>query len=508
MFFEDLLRLRTVCYICEIPYKLILSILKRFFKDTLIYGFAAVLPKAINVLLVKLHTSTLTTSEYSINTSFYVWAAYFNIVLTYGMETAFFRFFNAEKNKEKVVATSFISIFISTLLALLVLLFFRQELSSILGFSNTTYLSLLIWIAILDTLVVIPFAYLRVTGASLKYTLFRVLNISIYAFFNLLFLWFLPQLENIPELLKSAYNPLFKEQSIFMANLIASAITFICVIPILLKFKFDFDKQVFKKMLKYSWPIMVAGLAYTTNENLDKLLLESWLGKSVMGAYAGAYKISVIMSLFILAFRLGAEPFFFNQAATKNAPKTYALILKWFVIVGAFFVLVIVCFLEYIAHLFLGNEAYFKALSIVPIILIANLFLGIYNNLSIWYKLTDKTHYGMYISIFGALVTVVLLYIFIPSNGFIGAAWATLGAYFSMTVISYLLGQKIYPVPYDLKRIGWYLFASCGFSSLSFLKFQGNFTYNILLISIFLLFTYVLERKELNRFISKQKQPN
>jgi O-antigen/teichoic acid export membrane protein len=483
MFFEDLFILRTVCYICEVPYKLILSILKRFFKDTLIYGFAAVLPKAINVLLVKLHTSTLTTSEYSVNTSFYVWAAYFNIVLTYGMETAFFRFFNAEKNKEKVVATSFISVFISTLLALLVLLFFRQELASILGFSNTTYLSLLIWIAILDTLVVIPFAYLRVTGASLKYTLFRVLNISIYAFFNLLFLWFLPQSENIPELLKSIYNPLFKV-------------------------KFDFDKQVFKKMLKYSWPIMVAGLAYTTNENLDKLLLESWLGKSVMGAYAGAYKISVIMSLFILAFRLGAEPFFFNQSTTKNAPKTYALILKWFVIVGAFFVLVIVCFLEYIAHLFLGNEAYFKALSIVPIILIANLFLGIYNNLSIWYKLTDKTHYGMYISIFGALVTVVLLYIFIPSNGFIGAAWATLGAYSSMTVISYLLGQKIYPVPYDLKRIGWYLFASCGFSSLSFLKFQGNFTYNILLISIFLLLTYVLERKELNRFISKQKQPN
>jgi O-antigen/teichoic acid export membrane protein len=508
MFFQDLFRLGTVCYICEAPYKLILSILKRFFKDTLIYGFAAVLPKAINVLLVKLHTSTLTTSEYSVNTSFYVWAAYFNIVLTYGMETAFFRFFNTEKNKERVVATSFVSIFASTLVALLVLLFFRQELTIILGFSDPIYLSLLIWIAILDTLVVIPFAYLRVTGASLKYTLFRVLNISIYAFFNLLFLWFLPQLENTPDLLKSVYNPLLKEQSIFVANVIASAITFVCVIPILLKFKFAFDKAVFKKMFAYSWPIMVAGLAYTTNENLDKLLLESWLGKSVMGAYAGAYKISVIMSLFILAFRLGAEPFFFNQADTKNAPKTYALILKWFVIVGAFFVLIIVCFLEQIAHLFLGNEAYFEALSIVPIILVANLFLGIYNNLSIWYKLTDKTHYGMYISIFGALVTVSLLYAFIPSKGYIGAAWATLGAYVSMSVISYLIGQQKYPVPYDLNSIGLYLLASCGFSSLSFLKFQGNFTANILLILFFILLICVLEKKELNRYITKQKQPN
>lgn len=508
MFFEDLFRLRTVCYICETPYKLILSILKRFFKDTLVYGFAAVLPKAINVLLVKLHTSTLSTIEYSVNTSFYVWAAYFNIVLTYGMETAFFRFFNTEKKKEKVVSTSFISVFVSTVFALIVLLSFREELSNILGFSNPIYFSLLIWIAILDTLVVIPFAYLRVTGASIKYTLFRILNISIYAFFNLLFLWYLPQKESVPDILKSIYNPLLKEQSIFVANVIASATTIVCVIPVLWKFNFVFDKQLFKKMLKYSWPIMVAGLAYTTNENLDKLLLENWLGKSVMGAYAGAYKISVIMSLFILAFRLGAEPFFFNHAATKNAPKTYALILKWFVIIGAFFVLIIVSFLEYIAHLFLGNEAYFKALSIVPIVLIANLFLGIYNNLSVWYKLTDKTYYGMYISIFGAGVTVLLLCVLIPSVGFVGAAWATFGAYFSMTLVSYLLGQKKYPVPYNMKKIGFYLFLSCGLSCLSFLNFQGKFTYNILLISIFLLCTYLLERKELNRFVFQQKEPN
>lgn len=479
-----------------------MSTFKRFFRDTLIYGIAAVLPKAINVLLVRLHTSSLTPSEYSVNTSFYVWAAYFNIVLTYGMETAFFRFFNSEKSKGKVVSTAFISILTTSFFALILLLQFRNSISSKLGFSNPDYFTLLIWISILDTLVVIPFAYLRVSGLSKKYTLYRLLNISIYTLLNLFFLWYLPKNINFKFMLSSiSYDPNYKEGYIFISNLIASGLTFICIIPLILKFKISFDSRILKKMLGYSWPILVAGLAYTTNENLDKLILEDWLGKDIMGAYAGSYKIGVIMSLFIMAFRLGAEPFFFNQAAKENARTTYAIILKWFVIIGALFVLFIVGYLDFIAALFIANTAYYKALSIVPIILIANLFLGIYNNLSIWYKLTDKTRYGMYISVLGAIITVAMLYLLIPKIGFMGAAWATLTAYGSMLVLSYVLGQKHYPVPYDIKRIGIYLISSIGMSSLSIIYFKGEFIVNTVFLALFLVLIYTLERKDIQRML-------
>jgi O-antigen/teichoic acid export membrane protein len=482
-----------------------LSTFKRFFRDTIIYGIAAVLPKAINVVLVRLHTSKLSPSEYSVNTSFYVWAAYFNIVLTYGMETTFFRFFNSEKEKGKVISTAFLSILTTSIAALSLLLFFKETISNALGFSNSIYFSLLIWISILDTLVVIPFAYLRVSGFSKKYTLFRLLNITIYTIFNLYFLWFLPKTSTTKlDFLTINYNSNFKEGYIFIANLIASSITFICVLPLILKFKISFDKKILQNMLRYSWPILIAGLAYTTNENLDKLILEDWLGKETMGSYAGAYKLGVVMSLFIMAFRLGAEPFFFNQAHKKNAPETYAIILKWFVIVGALFVLFIVSYVDFIASVFLGNKAFYNAISIVPIILIANLLLGIYNNLSIWYKLTDKTRYGMYISIFGALITIAMLYTLIPIIGFIGAAWATVGAYLSMVIVSYILGQKHYPVPYDAKRICIYLITTTFLSAISFLCFKGVFFINTLLIIMFGVLIYLLEKKEL-KIIMKTK---
>jgi O-antigen/teichoic acid export membrane protein len=474
---------------------------KSFVKNTLIYGFAAALPKAVNVLLVRLHTETLSTSEYSVNTSFYVWAAYFNVVLTYGMETAFFRFFSTEKEKGKVLSTAFISLFLSTLSVLAVLLTFKNTLSELLGFSKPIYFSLLVWISILETLVVIPFAYLRVLGQSKKYTLFRILNISVYAFFNLLFLWAMPLLCDgnfaIAPFVNRFFDPAFKEGYIFIANLIASALTFVCVLPELRKFHFYFDPKILKKMLSYGVPILIAGLAYTTNENLDKLLLEKWLGKDVMGAYAGAYKIGVFMSLFVMAFRLGAEPFFFNKSAEKDAPKTYALVLKWFVIVGSFFGFLTVGSLDWIAQILLGNKAYHQALPIVPIILMANLFLGIYNNLSVWYKVTDKTRYGMYISLWGAGITLLLLGCLVPRIGFMGAAWATLAAYGSMCLLSYLLGKKHYAVPYDLKNMIFYLLVSTVLGGLSFLKFRANFAATVLLALAFISIVLIKEKSTL-----------
>lgn len=205
-------------------------------------------------------------------------------------------------------------------------------------------------------------------------------------------------------------------------------------------------------MWKYGWPIMVAGIAFVVNENLDKILIKDMVSDEVMGAYAGCYKLAVFMTIFVQAFKMGAEPFFFNHAEKKNARETYAVILKYFVICGSLMLLILVSFIDIFKELLIKDSEYWMAISIVPIILLANLFLGIYHNLAVWYKLTDRTRAGMYISIFGALITIAINILLIPVIGFIAAAWATLLAYGGMMVVSYFFGRKYYPVPYNVKK--------------------------------------------------------
>ncbi|WP_196895430.1 oligosaccharide flippase family protein [Aureivirga marina] len=484
-----------------------MSTLKRFLKNTVIYGIAAVLPKAINVALVKLHTSNLSNEQFSNNTHFYVWIAYLNVLLAYGMETTFFRYFNKEKEKRKVVSTSFLSIFSTSIIALLALLLFKTEIANFIGFSKPIYFELLVWISILDALVVIPFAYLRVTNRPIRYTLIRILNITVFAFFNLLFLWYIPLALKkgyfLPEFVSSNFNFHFKEGYIFIANLIASVVTFFVLLPVIFKFKITFDKRIIKDMLGYSWPILIAGLAYITNENLDKLVIKDVMGDYEMGAYAAAYKIGVIMSLFIYAFKLGAEPFFFNYASKDNAKEAYAIIMKWFTIAGSLLMLFVMLYIDIIAPLLLGSSSFFELLHIVPIILVALLLFGIYNNLSIWYKLTDKTKYGMYFSVFGALITVAFLYLLVPKIGSIGAAWATLAAYGSMTVISYIFSRKHYLIPYNIKDIFFYLI----FSVILFLIYDYYISDNLWIATAFFLFYLIVlflkEKKELQKILKR-----
>ena len=478
-----------------------MSALKRFFKDTIIYGVAAVLPRAINIFLVKLHTSTLNAEKYAINTDYYVYAAYLNALLTYGMETAFFRFFSKEKEKGIIVSTSFLSLLFTTLIFLVLTLIYSIEIAAFFGFSNPLFFKLLIWTITLDTLVVIPYAYLRVTNRPIRFTIFKILNISIFAFFNIFFLWFIPYaIEHqivIPNFIMNYYNSSPQVMHIFVSGTIASGITFLVLLPIIFKFKMNFDSGILKKMLSYSLPIMVGSLAFVTNENLDKLLLGNLIGKQEMGIYAACYKLGVFMTLYIMAFRLGAEPFFFNQANKSNAKETYSKILTWFTIFGALFMLIVVVFIDLFAQILLGKSEYFQALQIVPIILLANLFLGIYNNLSIWYKLTDKTRFGMYFSVIGAIITIGFNLIMIPKIGFIASAWATLAAYGTMVLISYFIGKRHYPVNYNLKKIGIYLSSSIVLCSISFLEFRGNLLISILLILCFSLIVFLNERKEL-----------
>ncbi|UMB59610.1 polysaccharide biosynthesis C-terminal domain-containing protein [Lutibacter sp. A80] len=478
-----------------------MSALKQFFKDTIIYGIAAVLPRAINIILVKLHTSKLSAEKYAVNTDYYVYAAYFNALLTYGMETAFFRFFSKEKDKGKVVSTSFLSLATTTFLFLVAMLIFSTEISTFFGFKDPLFFKLLIWTTVLDTMVVIPYAYLRVTNRPIRFTLYKVLNILIFAFFNLFFLWFVPYAiqKNItlPTWIILSYQNNPTVIFIFIAGTIASATTFLLLLPTLFKFKFQFDFELLKKMLRYAFPILIAGLAYVTNENLDKLLLGDMIGEQQMGIYAACYKLGVFMTLFIMAFRLGAEPFFFNHSEEKNATQTYAKILNWFIIAGAFFMIFIVGFIDIFASILLGSDEYFEALIIVPIILLANLLLGVYHNLAIWYKLTDKTRFGMYFSIIGAIITIVLNVIMIPKIGFMASAWATLTAYGIMMLLSYFIGKKHYPVPYNIKKILGYLFSATLISYISFNHFRENYFVSVGLVLIFGLLIYFNEKKEI-----------
>ena len=450
----------------------------------------------MNLILVRLHTDKLATTSYSDNTTFYIYAAFFNVLLTYGMETAFFRFFSKNKEKDKVFSTALISLTVSTLGFLLLVAIFNKQLAALVNL-NQTYFNLLIGVLVLDALVVAPFAYLRATGRPIKFTAIKLSNVVVFVLLNYFFLWAIPKFGiDFP-----GYDSSDLVQYIFVANLIASISTLLLLSPYFFRTKLQFSKDIFKQMLKYGWPVMVAGLAYVINENFDKWLLPDMLGKSINGAYSGCYKIAVFMTIFIQAFRLGAEPFFFNHAKELNAKETYASIMKYFVILGSLMLVVTVTFINLFKVLLVRDEAYWIAIDIVPIVLLANLFLGIYFNLAIWYKLTDKTRFGMYISIIGAIITIAFNYIMIPKIGFMASAWATLVAYGSMMLISYQIGKRHYFVPYDVARIGSYLGLATIISALSYYRFNENYYVSTMLVLVFLGIIFLFEKNEIKKLI-------
>ncbi len=476
-----------------------MSTLKTFFKDTIIYGLATVLPRLMNFILVPLHTDTLDTSSYSDNTYFYVYAAFFNVLLAYGMETAFFRFFSKSEQKNNVFTTTLISLTVTSVIILGLVLVFNEQLADIVNLRQD-YFNYLVAVLVLDALVIAPFAFLRATGKSIKFTVIKLSNIFIYVSLNFFFLWAIPKFG----ISISGYDNNDLVKYIFISNLAASAVTFLLLCPYFFKHKLVFDKALFKQMLSYSWPILIAGLAYVINENFDKWIIPDILGKDINGAYAGCYKLAVFMTIFIQAFRLGAEPFFFNYAKQRNAKEVYALIMKYFVICGCVMLLIIIGFIDVLKGLIVRDDAYWIALDIVPIVLLANLFLGIYFNLAIWYKLTDKTRFGMYISVIGAVLTIALNVVFLEQYGFMAAAWTTLLAYSVMMLISYVLGQKHYKVPYNLWRILLYIILAVILAALLYINLRGSYYLSITIVLTFVVFVLVLEKKEIKLLLNKK----
>ena len=487
-----------------------MGLYKSLFKQTAIYGLATVLPRMLSFLLVRLYTGILPTAEYGEVSIVLSWMVFFNGILSYGMETAFFRFYSAETDKENVIATSTISIFWSSILFLFGALIFRNTLASW-AHVDVQYITFTIWILVLDALVIIPFSKLRANKRPMMYAIIKIGNVVVNLALNLYFLLVLPKIyaDSPDSFLGNMYIDNFEIGYIFVSNLLASLLTFVVLSPNYVSLKRNFDVVLWKKMMRYGLPILIAGIAFAVNEHFDKILLGYWLpdniAKSEVGAYSACYKLGLFMVLFATAIRLGIEPFFFSHSSNENAPQTYAMITKYFVIFGSLILLGVIVFADILKLLLLDNESYWEAMKVVPLIILANFFLGIYNNLSVWYKLTDKTIIGAYISIVGALLTLLLNYVLIPTFSYYGSAIATISAYGSMMLISYILGKKHYPIPYDMEKIGSYLGISILFSVISFYGFRENYFVGIPLLLAFLYFIYHNEKTTILNIIKRKK---
>lgn len=443
--------------------------IRQLFKHTAIYGLATVMPRLLNLVLTPLHTSarTLSQAQYGLYQGLFAYMILGNVLLTYGMETAFFRFMNREEDPKRVAATCLTSLVVTTLVFLGVGLLLSQSIAVWLSYP-AIYIRYAIWILALDTLVAIPFAWYRYSGQSLHYAFIKIGNVTVNLGLNLLFLLYFPFLES-----KGYRLPLMelvsdKTQYIFLANLIASLLTFIYMLPLYKRIRFLWDVALWKRLFQYAFPVLIAGIAFSINEAFDRVFIRMLYPASqadaVVGLYAGCYKMGVFMTLFITAYKLGVEPFFFSNAADKNAPQTYAKVTEYFSIFAGGILLFVCVYIDLFKWLLIPNRAYWEGLKIVPFVLMANLCLGLYHSLSVWYKVTDRTHWGAIISLIGGGITIVANLSLIPLWGYMGAAVATFLAYGGMMLLSLWIGQRKYPIPYPWQRIGSFLLLSAGLS--------------------------------------------
>ena len=456
------------------------------------------MPRVITFLLNPLYIHYIDKEAFSVFSSLYSWIALVNVMLTFGFETSFFRFSTEKENEKKSFDTSFWFIFGLAAVFLISILIFSAPLSVILDYAkNPEFLRWFAMIAFLDAICVIPFAWLRFHNMPIKYSVIRVASILVQTISVIALFIFVPT---------STSEKIGLDGQVsypFISNLLGSLATFVLLLPIILKVKFRFSKELFSRMIKYSWPIMIAGLAFQVNENYDKITQYYNISKADAGAYGGCYKLAVLMTLFVTAYRMGIEPYFFKQMNNENAKNNYAKVTEYFSFFASIVAMGIIANISWLKVIFITDHSYWTAMDIVPIIVIANLCFGIYYNLSTWYKVTDRTHFGTLISWFGAGLTIVLHFLFLKKYGFMVSAWVTFIAYFLMMVLSYFLGQKYYPIPYRIKKISFFLVLLMVFSFIS-VKY---FNYNVWLSNIlFLIYSGILLYSEKEFILSKIKK--
>ncbi len=488
-----------------------MSALKSLFKQTFIYGIATVLPRMLSFLLVPLYTSENvlgSPAEYGTLSLIFSYFILFNVILAYGMETAFFRFYAKEQDRDRVLGTAIISLLVSSILFFVMALLLAEQIASITAI-DVEYIRLVVWILFFDALAIIPFAWLRAKTKAAVYAAIKLCNVAINLGLNLFFLLALPKMSQTSGFFEGTYIVNFEISYILWANIIASGVTLLMLLPLYFKLKWRFDRHLWKRMISYAYPILIAGVAFSINETFDRVLLKALLPAEVadtqIGMYSACYKLALFMTLFATAFRLGVEPFFFSHATSAHPQNNYARILELFVAAGSSILLIVVVFADLLKVVVIRSEAYWEAMWIVPIILLANFFLGIYHNLSVWYKITDRTHFGAVISIIGAILTLIINVLFIPSFGFKASAIATLSAYAIMAGLSYALGRRYYPIPYNMGKITGYLALSTIFAVSSFYYFRDNYYFGITAIVVFLTAIYKFEKPSISAILKSKR---
>jgi O-antigen/teichoic acid export membrane protein len=423
------------------------------------------------------------------------------VILTYGMETTYFRFAGKKAPAEEVYGTAIVSLLTTSLLFILAVSLFLKPVSGFLGYGeHPEYIRMFTWIVAIDAFSAIPFAWLRGNNRPVRFSVLKIINVIVTLVTAWFFLKAAPSLaEKGSTWILKIYDPDFEVGYVFVANLAGSAVTLICLLPFMMKIRPVFDRKLLGKMLAYSWPLLVGGMAGSLNEVLDKILLRRLIGGAeglaTVGLYCAGFKVGVLMPLFIQMYRFAAEPFFFEKAGSKDAKETYAVTMKYFVITALILFLGINLYIE--ALQIIIGPVFRESLIVVPIISMGYLLLGIFINQSIWYKVHDKTIYGAWITIIGAAVTVTVNLVFVPDYGYIAAAWAHVACYLSMVLVSYFVGQKLYPVKYETGKILLYIALAVGLLIVSGLLEGENKIVNIVVDTVLLMiFFAVAEIKE------------
>ena len=437
------------------------------FKETAIYGLSSILGRFLNWCLVPMYTYVLASaSEYGIVTNLYAWTALLLVILTYGMETGFFRFVNNENEETKaktVYGTTLFSVFSTSCLFILLGCLFSQNIADFMGYSShSEYIWMMVVVVAIDAFTAIPFAYLRYKQKAIKFATIKLLMIFINIALNLFFLIGCPKIwQTNSEWISWFYSPNYGVGYVLIANLISTSAVLFMLLPDIFEAKFSPDFSLLKRMLRYSLPLLVLGIAGIMNQTVDKIIFPYLFpgeeGMRQLGIYGACFKVAMVMMMFTQAFRFAYEPFLFAQHKDKNSREAYADAMKFFVIFSLLIFLAMFFYLDLLKFLIAPN--YWEGLKIVPIILISYLFQGVFFNLSLWYKLIDKTYFGACFSLLGVLITLTINVIFVPKFGYLGSAWASFVCYFVLMIVSYLFGQKYFPINYKLKDLAIYVFA-------------------------------------------------
>lgn len=491
-----------------------MSGIKTLAGQTLWYGASSIAARFLNYLLTPYLTAKLSGVAYGDMTLIYSAIPFLNVIFTYGLETAYFRYVQKKEHEQDVYNTATVSLIISTISLTVLLLLFRTAFADLIRIKeHPEFITWSAFIIAFDALGALAFAKLRYEQRPRKYAAIRIAGIVVNIIFTFFFLSICPAiLEHNPNsFIKSFYNPDIGVGYVLIANLIQSAFTFILLRKEFFSFRWKFNGQLWKQIMIYSMPLIIAGFGGMINETFDRIMLGWWSSaptedaiKIQVGTYGACYKLSILITLSVQAFRMAAEPFFFNAARGEQPQRIYARVMKFFVITVCGMFLFVMLFLD-VWKYFIQKKIYWEGLTVVPILLLANMFLGIYYNLSIWYKLSNKTMAGAWITIIGAVLTLIINYVFIPRFGYMACAWATFLCYGSMMIMSFLWGQKQYYVPYAWKKLVAYLCISVATWTI-YLLFQKlelgtwiNRGFALLLLFLFALFILNIERREFQK---------